>query len=153
MEIGRKIYFDKITGNVLQDIGQRSGEVVETTQEQDFEVYQILKERIQETVGVIQLDYNQYIEDFGQCTGYRVNTETLELEFSYPDPNQEETQTPVFQKALSVRVAELNEELTNTQLALADTYEQLQSSQEETTNTQIALVDIYEQLLALQGGN
>lgn len=152
MEIGRKIYYDKLTGDVIQDIGERSGSVVETTQEQDFEVYQILKERVPETVGVIQLDYNQYIEDFGQCTGYRVNTETLELEFSYPDPNQEETGPPIFQKALSVQVDELKDELTNTQLALTDTYEQLLAAQDETTNTQLALTEVYEQLLTLQGG-
>lgn len=47
---------------------------------------------------------------------------------------------------------QVRSELTETQLALADTYEALLSSQDETTQTQLALADVYEQLLALQGG-
>lgn len=44
----------------------------------------------------------------------------------------------------------LRDELTNTQVALTDTYEQLLIAQEETTSTQIALTDVYEQLLNVQ---
>lgn len=41
-------------------------------------------------------------------------------------------------------------ELTNTQVALTETYEQLLVAQEETINTQNALSDVYEQLLTMQ---
>ncbi|MNW44379.1 hypothetical protein D3C74_216110 [compost metagenome] len=44
----------------------------------------------------------------------------------------------------------LQTELTNTQVALTDTYEQLLAAQEETTSTQVALTDVYEQLLNVQ---
>lgn len=95
-KIGRKIYYDKTTGNVIPDTGEMIGAVVETTADQDFETYRALKERVRDTVGVIQLEFGQYAEDFAQCNGYRVNPETLELEFSYPDPNATESQELVY---------------------------------------------------------
>lgn len=112
-QIGRKIYYDKSTGNVILDTGEMMGAVIETTIEQDFETYQALKERVRDTVGVIQLEYGQYAADFAECNGYRVNPETLELEFSYPDPNTTEPQEPVYQKPLS-------EELKETKQAIAE---------------------------------
>jgi hypothetical protein len=112
-KIGRKIYYDKATGNVILDTGEMMGAVVETTVDQDFETYQALKERVRDTVGVIQLEYGQYAADFAQCNGYRVNPETLELEFSYPDPNATEPQEPVYRKPLS-------EELEETKQAIAE---------------------------------
>lgn len=49
MEIGRRIYFDKLTGNVLVNTGERSGNVIETTVEYDLQVYKALSERNPET--------------------------------------------------------------------------------------------------------
>lgn len=105
--IGRKIYYDKLTGNVLLDTGERVGFILPTTIDQDFESYEVLKERVRDTVGVIELEYGQYSQDFAQCNGYRVNPQTLELEFSYPDPNATEPQEPVYQKPLTEQVKEL----------------------------------------------
>lgn len=113
MEIGRKIYFDKFGGSVLVDTGERSGYVHETTQDDDFAVYIALAERVPETVGVIQLEYGQYSQDFALCNGYRVNLETLELEFSYPDPNDPEPQEPTYQPPLSEQVKSLESDLGN----------------------------------------
>lgn len=107
--IGRKIYYDKATGNVIVDTKEHSGFVIKTTKEQDFETYVQLSERNPETVGLLELEYGQYAEDFAEANGYRVNPETLELEFSYPDPNDPE-QPPVFQRPLSVEVEELRQE-------------------------------------------
>jgi len=112
-KIGRKIYYDKSTGNIILDTGEKMGAVIETTIDQDFETYQALKERVRDTVGVIQLEFGQYAEDFAQCNGYRVNPQTLELEFSYPDPNETEPQEPVYRKPLS-------EELEETKQAIAE---------------------------------
>jgi hypothetical protein len=109
-KIGRKIYYDKATGNVILDTGEKMGAVVDTTIDQDFETYQALKERVRDTVGVIQLEFGQYAEDFAQCNGYRVNPETLELEFSYPDPNATEPQEPVYVKPLTEQVKELEQQ-------------------------------------------
>ncbi|AZS15376.1 hypothetical protein [Paenibacillus lutimineralis] len=107
MQVGRKIYWDKATGNVLVDTGERSGSVRETTQEEDFAAYQALAERVPDTVGCLQLEYGQYTRDFAECNSYRVNLDTLELEFSYPGPGETEPTEPVYRKPLSVEVDEL----------------------------------------------
>ena len=103
MQIGRKLYYDLATGNIIQDTGERSGDVVETTQEQDFAAYKTLAERTPETVGVLELEYGEYKQDFAECTGYRVNIETGALEFSYPNPDAtpDKPQEPIFQQPMS----------------------------------------------------
>ncbi|WP_231110075.1 hypothetical protein [Anoxybacillus flavithermus] len=84
---------------------EMGGEYRETTFEEDYNTYKVLNERLINTIGCIQLEYGQYAEDFAQCNGYRVNPETLELEFSYPDPNQPEA-PQVFRKPLTEEVEE-----------------------------------------------
>lgn len=118
-KIGRKIYYDKSTGNVILDTGEMMGAVVETTVDQDFETYQALKERVRDTVGVIQLEFGQYAQDFAECNGYRVNPETLELEFSYPDPNETEQQEQVYQKPLTEQLKETQQAVAELTLLLA----------------------------------
>lgn len=146
-QIGRKIYFDKSTGNVILDTGEKMGAVIETTIDQDFETYQALKERVRDTVGVIKLEYGQYAEDFAQCNGYRVNPETLELEFSYPDPNVTEPQEPVFQKPLTEQIKELEEQNLELMLSIA---EMAESHEQEKTELQLAIAELAE---LVAGGN
>ena len=105
--VGKKIYYDINTGEVLLIMPEMGGEYRETTFEEDYNTYKVLNERLINTIGCIQLEYGQYAEDFAQCNGYRVNPETLELEFSYPDPNATEPQEPVYQKPLTEQVKEL----------------------------------------------
>ncbi|WP_449602819.1 hypothetical protein [Paenibacillus sp. Marseille-Q9583] len=114
MEIGKKIYYDKVTGNVLVDTGERSGSVVETTREQDFEAYKALAERKPESIGLIELEYSEHREDFDACNGYRVDPITGELEFSYPDPNEkpDEPQEPQYIEPLSIQVAAMKSQNT-----------------------------------------
>jgi hypothetical protein len=109
MKVGRKIYYDKMTGCVIVDTGERFGAVRETTTEEDFQAYKALSERNPETVGMIQLEYGQYSQDFMECNGYRVNPETLEIEFSYPDPSQPEP--IIYQKPLSEEIADLKQSI------------------------------------------
>ncbi|WP_420768765.1 hypothetical protein ACNR9V_03295 [Parageobacillus thermoglucosidasius] len=118
-KIGRKIYYDKQTGNILVDTGEMAGFVTETTIDQDFEMYAALKERARDTVGVIQLEFGQYAQDFAECSGYRVNPQTLELEFSYPDPNETEPQEPVYRKPLSEELEETKQAIAELTLLLA----------------------------------
>lgn len=120
MQIGRRIYFDKATGNVIVDTGERGGHVIETTVEHDFEVYTVLAERVRETVGVLELEYGQYAQDFESCNGYRVNPETIELEFSYPDPNDPEA-PPVYQAPLSEQIGELKQAVAELTMLVAMT--------------------------------
>ncbi|MDO0823578.1 hypothetical protein [Desulfosporosinus nitroreducens] len=85
------------------------GGVRETTWEADFVSYVELAQRVPETVGVIQLEYGQYRQDFAECNGYRVNPDTLAVEFSYLDPNlpPEEQPESVYQVPLSEEVGGL----------------------------------------------
>src|SRR5699024_1232776 len=108
-KIGRRIFFDSKTGNVLINTGERQGFVKETTVEQDIENYKTLSERNRDTFDYIELEYGQYPQDFAECDGYRVNPETKELEFSYPDPNEDEPQEPEYQEPLSEQVEKLKQ--------------------------------------------
>jgi hypothetical protein len=109
MNIGRRIYFELSTGNVILDKGEMQGSIVPTTIEQDIENYIVLQERVRESYDYIELPYGQYAQDFHECNGYRINLETRDMEFSYPtgEPNQE----PVFRTPLSTQVQELQNQL------------------------------------------
>ena len=110
MQIGRKIYYELATGNIIADTGDRTGSVIETTTVQDFAAYSALVERVPETVGMIQLEYGQYAQDFAECNGYHVNVsgDEPELEFSYPVPG-EPSPEPVYRPPLSEEVADLKQ--------------------------------------------
>lgn len=116
--IKRKIYFDNRNGNVIVHIPEQTNTFgfVDTSIDEDFDSLQSLKDRDRNTIDVLIFEYGQYAQDFAECNGYRVNPDTKELEFSYPEPN-EPTAPPVYQKALSEQIAEVkakNEELTMT---------------------------------------
>lgn len=112
--IGRKIYYEIETGNPIVSTSERQGAVIPTTVEQDIQTYKVLSERNRETFDVIELPYGAYCQDFAEANGYRINPETKEIEFSYPDPNApEEPQEPVYQKPLSEQVEE-QQEIINT---------------------------------------
>lgn len=110
MEIGRKIYYDLITGNVIVDTGERRGSVIETTIDQDIKAYKSLSERNRDTFDVIELPYGAYKQDFLESTSYRVNTETKELEFSNHNIDNPEEE-PIFDKPLSEQILELEAKL------------------------------------------
>lgn len=116
--IGRRIYFDLSTGNVLVDTGERAGFIVQATVEQDIATYKALSERNRETFDYIELEYGQYAADFQSCNGYRINPETKQLEFSYPDPNEPDA-PPVYQKPLSEEVAETKQAIAELTILLA----------------------------------
>ncbi|MCI3922483.1 hypothetical protein MO973_19820 [Paenibacillus sp. TRM 82003] len=115
MNIGRRIYFDLATGNVIVDAGERSGHVAPTTIEQDIESYAALAERVRETIGVLELDFGQYAEDFATSNGVKVNIsgEAPVLEFSYPDPNNPTNPPEIYRKPLSETVDELQKQQTD----------------------------------------
>lgn len=103
MQIGRKIYYEKLTGDVILITPEKfSG--IQTTKEQDFMMYEVLSIRNPETVGVIQLEYGQYSSDFQTANSVRVDLDTGNLLFNYP----------VFEQPLSVLVNTLRSE--NTEL-------------------------------------
>lgn len=97
MQIGRKIYYEKSTGNVIEDCGERNGLVKETTEDEDFQAYMSLQGRTKDSVGVIQLDYGQFTDKFNTCTGYCVditknpiNASAIVFSFTTPEANLEQ---------------------------------------------------------------
>jgi len=119
--VGSRIYFDKLTGEVLIQTGHRRvlDDYEVPTVEDDFRVFNKLSERNPETVGVLELEYGQYAQDFAESNGYRVNPDTQELEFSYPDPNDPEA-PPVFQKPLTQEIEELKQADIENKQAIAE---------------------------------
>lgn len=107
MKIGRKLYYDKLTGNIIIDTGEKQGHVVETTIAQDFQTYRELKERVCETVGCLKLEWGQYKTEFLTCTGFRINLNTKEIEFDFtPEQNEENEQ----KKNLQEQIQQLTQE-------------------------------------------
>lgn len=130
MNIGRRIYFDKKTGDILVDTGERSGDVIELTVEQDIANYKALSERNRDTFDLIDLKYGEYSQYFSECTGYRVNTKFKEFEFSYPDPNETEPAEPVYRKPLSEEVELLKSADLDNKEAITTLYEMILSGME-----------------------
>ena len=128
--VGRRLYYDKFTGEIIVDTRERSGVVEDRTIEQDFEAYSLLKERTMESVDILQLEYGQYHEEFSLCNGYRVNPKTKELEFSYPDPSDPEPEVPVYQKPLSEEVELLKSADLDNKEAITTLYEMILSGME-----------------------
>lgn len=96
MFLGRKIYYDKLTGNVVLEIGERHGDIIETTIEQDFECFAELSQRVPETVGLIKLEYGQLKDNFRNCSSYRIDInksviDATAIVFSYDHPIPEPT--------------------------------------------------------------
>ena len=84
--IGRKIYYELATGDVILTVPEKHGQnAINTTKEQDFQMYDVLTARSPETVGVIQLDYGQYQAEFQSARSVKVDLETNELLFEYPE--------------------------------------------------------------------
>ncbi|OCA87277.1 hypothetical protein [Pseudobacillus wudalianchiensis] len=109
-KVGRRLFYDKATGNLLVNTGEKLGAVVQTTVEQDIASYKVLSERERESFGVIDLPFGRRSQDFIEAVDARVNVDLLEtlptdrqadaIEFAYPDPDQPDA-APVYQKSLS----------------------------------------------------
>lgn len=79
--------------------------------EEELKTYRTLLEMNIDKIDVIEIGVNDYAQDFAESNGYRVNPETKQLQFSYPDPN-EPAKEPEYIKPLSQEVDELKRENT-----------------------------------------
>ena len=104
INVGKRIYYDKITGEVILNTGDKQGVVIPMTAEQEIASYTALSERNRETFDVLELDYGEYARYFAETNGYRINPDTKQIEFSYPDPNEVEPSEPIYQEPLSAEV-------------------------------------------------
>lgn len=123
-QIGTKLYYCLLTGNVIKIIGDMQGYVKETTFDEDIEIYSELKERNRGSIGLLTFNYGEYPKLSKGSTGVMVNLETKELIFSYeelPTPPQEPTEIEIIQEKISILEAEnktLKQELSITQDAV-----------------------------------
>nr|DAF86616.1 MAG TPA: hypothetical protein [Siphoviridae sp. ctcx61] len=120
-QIGTKIYYCLLTGNVIKIIGDMQGYVKETTFDEDYEIYTELKERNKSSIGLLTFDYGEYPKLSKGSTGVMVNLETKELIFSYEELPQEPTEIEKIKEKISILEAEnktLKQELSITQDAI-----------------------------------
>ena len=123
-QIGTKIYYCTITGNVIKIIGDMMGYVKSTDFNEDIEIYTELKERDKNSIGLLQFNYGEYPKLSKGSTGVMVDLETKELIFSceeLPIPPQEPTWEEEMEKKISILQAEneaIKEDLALTQDAV-----------------------------------
>lgn len=86
MPVGRKLYYELATGDVILIVPEKHGQnAINTTKEQDFQMYDVLTVRNPDAIGLIQLEYGQYSAEFQSARSVHVNLETQELQFEYPE--------------------------------------------------------------------
>ena len=110
-QIGTKIYYCLLTGNVIKIIGDMMGYVKETSFDEDIEIYTELKERDINTIGLLQFEYGEYPKLSKNSSGVIVDLETKELIFSYeelPTPPQEPTEIEIMQEKISQLEEKIN---------------------------------------------
>ena len=124
-QIGTKIYYCLLTGNVIKVIGDMMGYVKETTFDEDIEIYTELKERDIESIGLLTFNYGEYPKLSQNASGVMVDLETKELIFSYEELPQEPiepTEIEMLANKISILECEnqtLKEELTQIQTSIA----------------------------------
>ena len=116
-QLGTKIYYCLLTGNVIKIIGDMMGYVKETTFDEDIEIYTELKERDIESIGLLQFEYGEYPKLSKNATGIMVDLETKELIFSYDELPQEPIE-PTEIEIMQNEIKELKEELTQIQTSI-----------------------------------
>ena len=81
-KIGRKVYFNKHTGDVLFDTGEAMGFVMETTYEQDY-VNGELHRYPESDIDVAKFEYGDYADVFalGEFAFFKINPKTKSMEF------------------------------------------------------------------------
>ena len=108
-QIGTKIYYCLLTGNVIKIIGDMQGYVKETTFDEDIEIYTELKERDINTIGLLQFEYGEYPKISQNASGVIVDLETKELIFSYEELPQEPSE-PTWEEQMETKISILEAE-------------------------------------------
>lgn len=91
--IGKKLYYEKSTGDViLITLEKNNLNSVNTTAEQDFNMYEVLQARNVEQVGVIQLAYGEMREDFERSQSVMIDLNSLRPVFEFPLKENSQTE-------------------------------------------------------------
>lgn len=76
-QLGRKIYYETTNGVVVYDRGEMSGDVQETTQEQDAAIVPLIAALAgKNALGCLALAYGQDSDKFAACHGYYIDPAT-----------------------------------------------------------------------------
>lgn len=109
MRLGKKLFYDKVTGSVIVDTGQWDNAIAPLTVEEEVAIYKALSERNRETFDVIELPYGAYAQDFANGRLIGVDLEKKIPIFEYPNPA--EPGTPIVPAVpFSVELAAIKEE-------------------------------------------
>ncbi|RUT46444.1 hypothetical protein EJP82_11360 [Paenibacillus anaericanus] len=107
MQVGRDIFYDKITGIVILDTGEYDEGVRRPTVDEQIAIYNVLSSRSRASFDVVSLEYQELQNDFRQCDGYHVDDTTKQIVFRYPGGAPEDPQP--FQPSLSAKMTELED--------------------------------------------
>lgn len=132
MSVGKKIYYELTTGDVILVTPEKHHpNSVNTTKEQDFQIYDVLAARSPDTVGVIQIEYGQYQAEFQSARSIKVDTETKEILFEYPR----------FDPPLITQIEQLKAENENLKVINQQLQEHIQLQQQQIDELTITLGD------------
>lgn len=100
--LGKRIYYLKTTGDIVCEIGEAEGWVNPTTSDDDWRIYSDLQKYNKSEVDFIELQFGEFKTEFSECTSYRVNIDTKQLEFDYTPvpPSPEVPHTPTIHERL-----------------------------------------------------
>ena len=85
MPVGRKIYYDKDTGDEVLTIPEKHHEgAIDTTKEQDFQVYSVLQNRDPDQINQLKIAYGDMRGDFERAKSWKVNPEKKDVIFDFP---------------------------------------------------------------------
>lgn len=135
--LGRRFFWVKTTGNIVARRGEMS-EGIESTKEEDFEIYIELQGYDPDAIEMTTLAPGEHKEDFERAKSWRFNPDNKKLEFLYHDPNDPE-QPPVFEKPLTEQIADLVARNTELMLAVA---ELANVSETDKLDTQFAIAEL-----------
>lgn len=136
MEIGRRLYYDNRNGSIILEVGERIDNRASTVDE-DFEAYQQLAERVRSTVGVLEMEFGEYREEFRSMQLDRVNPETETPIFL---DGEEPVEIPPTE-TLQARVNDLEDENALITMELALTQMRLDSAEQEQASLLLSLVE------------
>ena len=108
MKTGRRIYYDKKSGEVLYDSGESIGSVTQLSVEDEISNIKALSERNRETFDFIQMEYEELARDFKEATSYKVDVESKEIVFNFENPSE----VPVYRESLTKEVKRLEDTVT-----------------------------------------
>lgn len=106
MFVNKRVYYDVKTGNVIQITGDYNdtGLYHKPSVDDDVLSYTNLRDRVRDTFDVIELERNQFADEFSKAISVRVDLKTKQLVFEFKPSDQEELEQ---QKTLEKRVSML----------------------------------------------